>query len=476
MFARALQDHEVGSARSAEAFVRENHRGEGGHDHAHVLAVTDYALRIAEDSTESADPFVVVMGALFHDLGRIGVDSGVLHGLRGAAIAREWLQSTDVPGEVREQILRVIARHTPTTRIPPESVEERIVYDADALDRLGIMGMLRGLVGKLGSTESIIEDRIQKRLGDYDRLHFPVSRRMGEALHAETLTVVARFREALKEEVRQLHRIPWPVADGAGIPVPALAQAYRSDEGPSLTDAMASVESEAEVERPLDGDWERRRPSRGWSRCLSARETALVERLADFVQIKHADLRAHDYAHVLTVVKNAIRIARSVAEPVDPLVLVCGALLHDIGWVGTERGAEHGLRGASTANEYLSSTWMPAEMRDRIRRVVVRHSASSGQPPTTVEERIVWDADGLAGVGLIGVVRGVISGVGSMNDILEACLRYAGKRAGHLYFEESRSIADALADDSRSLLRRFVAALKQRRERVATLRLPERVS
>ncbi|HET9947561.1 MAG TPA: HD domain-containing protein, partial [Longimicrobiales bacterium] len=198
MLSRRLHERDIDLIHRAEAFVRVAHRSEGGHDHAHVLTVTDNAIRIAEQTDEPADPLVITMGALFHDLGRVGQETGELHGLRGAAIAREWLQATEVPGETRERILRVIARHTPTTGVPPETPEERIVYDADALDRLGIIGMLRGLTGKRGSTEHIIEDRIQKRLGDYDRLHFDVSRRMGEDLHAETLVVVQRFRDALK--------------------------------------------------------------------------------------------------------------------------------------------------------------------------------------------------------------------------------------------------------------------------------------
>ena len=473
MLERRLTADELRLARRAEAFARDNHKDEGGHDHAHILAVTDYAIRIAEQTDEPADPLVVVLGALFHDLGRIGAETGAMHGLRGAAIAREWLHATDVDGATTERILRAIARHTPTTAIPPETVEERIVFDADALDRLGIMGMIRGLIGKRGSTEFIIEDRIAKRLGDYGRLHFEVSRRIGEALHADTLAIVARFRAALKEEVRQLHRIPWPVADGMEVPIPSLTFAVADGDVPDLGAAMVSVEPEAEAEEPNGRPLPRPRRRRSFSRCLSAQEVALVQRIAGFVRKNHADLKGPDYAHGLTVVKNALMIAQSVDEEVDPLVLTCGALLHDIGWVGSETGAEHGLMGASIVNEYLSSTPMPVALRDRVRLVVVRHSLSSGHPPQAPEERIVWDADGLAGVGLVGVARGIISGVGSMGEILEACLRYAGKRSEDLHYAESRRIADDLRAQGHVLLRRFAKALQERRKRVEVLRLPE---
>lgn len=474
MFERRLSPDELDLTRRAEVFVREIHHGEGGHDDSHVLAVTDYALRIGERTDEAADPFVVAMGALFHDLGRVGTDTGRLHGLRGAALARQWLASADVGAPMREDILRVIARHTPTTAIPPDTVEERIVFDADALDRLGIMGMLRGLMGKRGSTEHIIEDRIQKRLGDYDRLHLDVSKRMGEALHKDTLSVVARFRRALEEEVRQLHRIPWPIAEGVDVPVPSLGRAAEAEVVPDLAVAMARVEAEAEIREPWgSGNGGRPEPVPGCSRPLTSRESSLVEDIAELVHVNHAELRAHDYAHVLSVVKNALRIAASVDEPLDPFVLTCGAFLHDIGWIGATSGAEHGLRGASVAGEYLGSTWVPEETCARIRRVVVRHSMASGQPPEAPEERIVWDADGLAGIGLVGVLRGIISGVGSSGEIIEACLRYAGKRAENLHYEESRRMAEELQDDSRALVDRFAAALDEREQRVERLMLPE---
>jgi uncharacterized protein len=95
--------------------------------------------------------------------------------------------------------------------IPPRSIEEKIIYDADALDRLGLMGMLRGIMGKSGSIESILTDRIQKRAGDYDKLYFEESQRIGEQLQAKTIQVIHRFREALDKRAEQIAHIEWPV-------------------------------------------------------------------------------------------------------------------------------------------------------------------------------------------------------------------------------------------------------------------------
>ncbi|MFB0534199.1 MAG: HD domain-containing protein [Anaerolineae bacterium] len=211
MFERRLTRKEIELIKEIEAFIKDKHSQAQGHDYSHVLQVTRYAIQIAEAIPDEVNPFILICAALFHDIGRIGTITGVLHGLRGATIADEYLESTWVGADVRKKISRIVTRHTPTSMIPPMSIEEKIIYDADALDRLGLMGMLRGIVGKSGSIEDILTDRIQKREGDYDKLYFEESQRIGEQLQAETIEVIQRFRKALDKRAEQIAHIEWPV-------------------------------------------------------------------------------------------------------------------------------------------------------------------------------------------------------------------------------------------------------------------------
>jgi uncharacterized protein len=211
MFKRKLTHKEVKLIKEIETFIKDKHGQAQGHDYSHVLQVTRYAIQIAEAIPDEVDPFVLICAALFHDIGRIGTITEVLHGLRGAAIADEYLESTWVSADVRKKISRIITRHTPTSMIPPQSIEEKIIYDADALDRLGLMGMLRGIMGKSGSIEDILTDRMQKRADDYDKLYFEASQRIGEQLQAKTIQVISRFREALDKRAEQIAHIEWPV-------------------------------------------------------------------------------------------------------------------------------------------------------------------------------------------------------------------------------------------------------------------------
>ena len=209
-----------------------------------------------------------------------------------------------------------------------------------------------------------------------------------------------------------------------------------------------------------------------FERNLTRREVKLIESIAEFIEVKHRDEKAHDYAHVLSVVNYSILIAQAIPDEVDPFVLVCSAFFHDIGWIGTVTGIMHGLRGATIADEYFASTWVSPEVRDRIKRVIVRHTITSGLPPETAEEKILWDADGLAGLGLLGMLRGIIGGVGSMGEILEACLRFAGKHFERLYYDESRRIGKELHAETEEMIRRFEVAMAERKEHIADLHLP----
>ena len=213
MFTRNLSDEEVAIIRNIEVFVRDKHDTLQGHDYSHVLAVAHYAIEIAKLIPDPVNPFVLICGALFHDIGRVGTRSGRVHGLRGATIAMEYLRAISIEDEIREQIVRIVVRHTETSMLPPETVAEKVVYDADDLDRLGLMGMLRGMmVGAADqSMEDIIENRLEKRKKDFDRLYFQASRELGRKLYEETLKLIDFIRDSLDQRSIEIRKLNLPV-------------------------------------------------------------------------------------------------------------------------------------------------------------------------------------------------------------------------------------------------------------------------
>ena len=210
-----------------------------------------------------------------------------------------------------------------------------------------------------------------------------------------------------------------------------------------------------------------------FERNLTRREMELIEDIQEFIREKHSQSERHDYSHILQVVRYAIQIARAIPDEVDPFVLICGALFHDVGWIGTDSGVLHGLRGATIVDEYFDSTWVSADIKKKIKRIVIRHTVTSMMPPQTVEEKIVWDADGLDGMGLIGILRGLIADEqGSIEEILTDEFRESRKTYDKLYFEESRRIGKELHEETIEVIKGFKRALDHRLKAIEQLALP----
>jgi uncharacterized protein len=208
MFSRSLTNEERRWLEEIESFVKEHHARLGGHDYSHVLQVTEFAIEIANNIEEKVDPVVVICGALLHDIGRAISDE--MHGLVGGSISEELLESLPLSNEQLIRITKVIVRHTATSHVAPQSVEEKIVYDADGLDRLGTMGLLRGFVGKKGSMVEVLERYMAKRVKDYDKLFFPISRKIGKARDEEMRELIKLFTRRLNERKKRVAELTLP--------------------------------------------------------------------------------------------------------------------------------------------------------------------------------------------------------------------------------------------------------------------------
>jgi uncharacterized protein len=114
------------------------------HGWEHVYRVYHLSLRIAEQ--EHADSFIVGMAALLHDLGRTTRDPTRPHAERSAILATELLAPYELPYHTEQAILHAILAHNYRRGITPETLEARVVYDADRLDSLGASGLMRWAV------------------------------------------------------------------------------------------------------------------------------------------------------------------------------------------------------------------------------------------------------------------------------------------------------------------------------------------
>lgn len=111
------------------------------HGWEHVNRVYELALHLAEQ--EEADSFIVGVAALMHDLGRTAPDPTKHHAELSVTLAGELLTEQQVPTETQQAIFHAIEAHSFSHTIQPRTIEAKIVRDADRLDGLGAIGIIR---------------------------------------------------------------------------------------------------------------------------------------------------------------------------------------------------------------------------------------------------------------------------------------------------------------------------------------------
>lgn len=188
---------------------------DAAHDFDHVLRVLALAERIAW--AEGADVAVVRAAALLHDVGRAEQEcTGRSHAELGAERAREILAHH--PPEKVKVVCHAIAAHRFREPVPPQTLEAKVLYDADKLDAIGAVGVARAylLAGVLGQRlwgeapvgyqawdelpkeHTPVHEFVFKLSKLKDTLHTDTARRIGEERHA----YMAAFFQRLRREVR----------------------------------------------------------------------------------------------------------------------------------------------------------------------------------------------------------------------------------------------------------------------------------
>ena len=111
-----------------------------GHDFYHTLRVFRLASKIA--GQEGGNLEIVHLAALLHDVD----DSKLFGGAAGESkIARRFLTENDCAKETVNLICQIISKISfkGTDTLAPESIEGKIVQDADRLDAVGAVGIAR---------------------------------------------------------------------------------------------------------------------------------------------------------------------------------------------------------------------------------------------------------------------------------------------------------------------------------------------
>lgn len=175
----------------------------GGHDAAHSLRVYKNAMMIAENE-QGANIDTVALAALLHD-----ADDHKLFHTENNENARTFLEKNQVSKEMIEQICIAVnaVSFSQNRGKRPDTLEGKIVQDADRLDAIGAIGIARTFAfgGEQGrSLQESVQHFYDKLLLLKDSMNTETGKLLAQKRHAFLET----FLKELQEETETIKGAP----------------------------------------------------------------------------------------------------------------------------------------------------------------------------------------------------------------------------------------------------------------------------
>ena len=159
-------------------------RKDPAHDLEHALRVRVWGKKSAIQ--EGASSIIVELAAILHDIGRSGTVAKT-HAESSSALASGILLKCGYSEEIIEEVKVAILSHS-REGYEPETLEAKILYDADKLDFVGPIGMVRlfawaGKEGKAFFGPNSCEEFYRERICHYyEHLHTQAARELFKPL------------------------------------------------------------------------------------------------------------------------------------------------------------------------------------------------------------------------------------------------------------------------------------------------------
>ena len=205
-----------------EAYMQECLKTDMAHDPQHMYRVLKIAMDIAEYEP-GVDRGILVVAALLHDIGRKAQhdDPSLCHAEVGSEMAYAFLLREGIDTETAAQVRSAIRAHRFRSKQAPESLEAKILFDADTIDVTGAIGIARSLqfegngmipiyrvdengellLGGADQPDSFLREYVFKLSKVYDRLYTQRGREIAEVRRR----AAQRFHDDLVAEIQQGH-------------------------------------------------------------------------------------------------------------------------------------------------------------------------------------------------------------------------------------------------------------------------------
>lgn len=205
-----------------ERYMQECLKEDMAHDPQHIYRVLKLAMDIA-DHEETADRGILVIACLLHDIGRKAQreDPSLCHAEVGGEMAYRFLIQQGIGPEIAGAVRDAIQAHRFRSRHKPETIEAKILFDADTIDATGAIGIARSLqyegngaipiyhvdqdgtllLGGTNQPDSFLREYEFKLKNLYDRLYTP----QAQEIAYKRRLAAQQFCEALKSEITEGH-------------------------------------------------------------------------------------------------------------------------------------------------------------------------------------------------------------------------------------------------------------------------------
>lgn len=193
---------------------------DSAHDCEHVYRVLYNALEIAK-SEPNIDYDILIAACLLHDISRRDqiADPSLCHAAVGSEKAYVFLLELGMEKAFAEAVRHCIATHRFRKNLQPQTIEAKILFDADKLDVTGALGIARTLLYKGAITQplytrlpdgSICDGTCEDSpsfLREYkfklEKLYDRFYTAKGGELAAERRAIAAAFYESIYREVSE---------------------------------------------------------------------------------------------------------------------------------------------------------------------------------------------------------------------------------------------------------------------------------
>ena len=194
---------------------------DSAHDCQHIYRVLYFALDLANEYAVDKD--VLITAALLHDIGRDAQfkNPECDHAHVGADMAYDYLLGIGWNENKAAHVRDCIATHRYRNSILPESIEAKILFDADKLDAAGTMGIARTIayqaivsvplysvdedgnvpVGGLDNEPSFFQEYTWKLKNIYDKFFTSRAKTIAEERRRASID----FYDNMYNEVRETH-------------------------------------------------------------------------------------------------------------------------------------------------------------------------------------------------------------------------------------------------------------------------------